>query len=519
MLPTPADPLVIEPQWPRVSLCTVTGQQTAGLLPLLMQQILAQTYPRQQLEWVVVDDGRDGRLPFQPSEQQLQGLKLRYERLSAAATVGQQRNLSHLLSTGEIVVVMDVDAYYPPGRVEHAVEQLLGSEALVAGCSQQPVLLLAQRQLWLTGASGPNQAPAATLAYKRELLQHTGWDPTANTNDDVSLLQGGSFVLEPLDANFTALGLIAPGEQEKQQRLLASPAAQPAQPLPEAVAQELFEQLGGVLEAYQAKLSPPAAPVPAPVRPMPSAWNRLGIHRAFCITMEGKVERQARIQQRLGALGITPVFFKATTPETLPKIIHDMPIMNRPTQLACLTSHLRLMQYLANQPEPEECYLIIEDDAILRESFNEVDFFQSLPEQWEIIQLGSNNPSTVQRGLSLLQHGVHFTRWNHDFWATFGYLIKHQAAERISSTFLDSEARLNFVNYHRPGCHLADFLLYESAITYTSCDPMVTFDPDFNSDIGYNDVTAGATAKAARFVDGYWNAQATLDPVRTSTHA
>lgn len=149
-----------------MSLCTVT-HGPAGLLPLLQQQILTQTYPRELLEWVIVDNSDDSTQAFQPDPHQ--GLTIRYERLKQRLPLGQVRNLSHGFCSGEIIVVMNDTDYYPTGRVAHAVQRLSGGDGLMAGCNQLPVLFLPERELWLAGPFGSNQATAATWAFKREI--------------------------------------------------------------------------------------------------------------------------------------------------------------------------------------------------------------------------------------------------------------------------------------------------------------------------------------------------------------
>ena len=48
---------------------------------------------------------------------------------------------------------MDDDDFYPPSRVEHAVEQLLNSDKEIAGLSSLPVLCIEKPDLRLTTTS------------------------------------------------------------------------------------------------------------------------------------------------------------------------------------------------------------------------------------------------------------------------------------------------------------------------------------------------------------------------------
>lgn len=65
--------------------------------------------------------------------------------------LGKKRNQSHLYCLGEIIVYMDDDDWYPPTMVEHAVTRLLEGEAMIAGSTTLPVLLLPKQELWQVG--------------------------------------------------------------------------------------------------------------------------------------------------------------------------------------------------------------------------------------------------------------------------------------------------------------------------------------------------------------------------------
>jgi len=104
---------------PRVTICTPTFNRRP-FIPALVACIEAQDYPSDRIEWVVHDDGTDpildliDHLPY-----------LRYFRHDGPKlTVGAKRNFIADQATGDILVHMDDDDYYPPQRVSHAVETL-----------------------------------------------------------------------------------------------------------------------------------------------------------------------------------------------------------------------------------------------------------------------------------------------------------------------------------------------------------------------------------------------------------
>jgi hypothetical protein len=71
---------------------------------------------------------------------------------------------------------MDDDDYYPPDRVNHAVEKLCESKALCAGSSAMFIYFKHINKMLQFGPYGPNHATAATFAFKKELLLQTKFD-------------------------------------------------------------------------------------------------------------------------------------------------------------------------------------------------------------------------------------------------------------------------------------------------------------------------------------------------------
>ena len=76
---------------------------------------------------------------------------------------------------------MDDDNFYPPSRVEHAVEQILNSDKEIAGLSSLPVLCIENSDLWLSTSPGENYVTPGTFAFKRSFLENHNYK-----NEDAS---------------------------------------------------------------------------------------------------------------------------------------------------------------------------------------------------------------------------------------------------------------------------------------------------------------------------------------------
>jgi len=103
--------------------------------------------------------------------------------------IGGKRNLSHELSLGDIVVYMDDDDFYPPTRIEHAVDALLSSDNLVAGSTYLPILFVKDCDFWMAGQYSKNHATAGTFAFKRELLRETSYQDDAVSAEERCFLR------------------------------------------------------------------------------------------------------------------------------------------------------------------------------------------------------------------------------------------------------------------------------------------------------------------------------------------
>lgn len=185
---------------PTVTVCTVT-QNRSHLLPLLEACILNQTYPLELIDWVIVDDSDPGRPRFSPTPETT--LKIKFVSVDQKIPLGQKRNLSHRFCKGDIIVYMDDDEYYPPLRIEHAVDQLEKSGKEMAGATNLPILFIPECELWMSGPFGDNHATANTFAFKRSLLEQARYEDQATHAEEKSFLKNYTIPMVQLDPKRT----------------------------------------------------------------------------------------------------------------------------------------------------------------------------------------------------------------------------------------------------------------------------------------------------------------------------
>jgi hypothetical protein len=180
--------------YPFVSVCTPTYNRRpfiSGMLKCFDHQ----TYPKDRMEWIIIDDGTD-----KIEKLVIQHPNVKYFKYDEKMTLGKKRNLLHEKSKGEIIVYMDDDDYYPPERVSHAVEKLMDNkEALCAGSSEIYIWFKHINKMYQFGPYGEKHATAGTFAFKRELIKNNKYDEEASIAEERSFLKNYTVPFVQLD--------------------------------------------------------------------------------------------------------------------------------------------------------------------------------------------------------------------------------------------------------------------------------------------------------------------------------
>ena len=185
---------------PFVTLCTPTFNRRP-FIPFMIKCFENQTYPKDRMEWIIIDDGTDKIGDMLTDIHQI-----KYFSYDEKMTLGKKRNLAHEKSSGEIIIYIDDDDYYPPQRVSHAVEMLQKNpQVLCAGSSIMHIYFKHVEQMYCFGPYGPNHATAATFAFRRELLEKTRFEETACVAEERFFLKDYTIPFVQLDTMKTIL--------------------------------------------------------------------------------------------------------------------------------------------------------------------------------------------------------------------------------------------------------------------------------------------------------------------------
>ena len=188
-----------------VSVITSTANR-ARFMQRLITMYMYQTYPHEDMEWIILDDGEESVEAF---FKDLCLPNIRYIRSSARQTMGTKLNRLVYEARGDILVVMDDDDYYPPERVASAVAAFAGNPwCEVAGTSLVYMYSTATGEVYQAGPYHKKHALNCTLAWKRSYSEKQLFDPAEVCAVEKRFLRGFTVPMIQLKPSETILHVI-----------------------------------------------------------------------------------------------------------------------------------------------------------------------------------------------------------------------------------------------------------------------------------------------------------------------
>ena len=179
------------------SIITVSQLVRFECLLNLYELIKLQSY-KNIIEWVIVEGSKNkedadtnktniNNLIETHSKDIYNYIKIKYIEFSNKK-LSDLRNIGNTSCTGDIIVCMDDDDYYPIERVEHAVDSLANSNNLIAGCSDIYMYEYFMGKLYKFKGFHQNHSTNNCLAFKKEYLKNHKHDSGLNMAEEKSFL-------------------------------------------------------------------------------------------------------------------------------------------------------------------------------------------------------------------------------------------------------------------------------------------------------------------------------------------
>lgn len=121
---------------PTVSIITPTYNRSK-LFPLAILNYNCINYPREKIEWIIVDDSDDKEQikSLLPPEEKWADMRLQYHKLEEKMSIGEKRNYAVSKSNNEVIVCMDDDDYYPQDSVRERVTTMIKNNKKCVCCT------------------------------------------------------------------------------------------------------------------------------------------------------------------------------------------------------------------------------------------------------------------------------------------------------------------------------------------------------------------------------------------------
>ena len=170
---------------PNVSIITPTGNRRV-FFSLALKNYQSFIYPREKIEWIILDDGTESIGDLIPKDKSIRYIKMDCD--GNRLPIGCKRNKAVEYASHEYIVFMDDDDYYTPESLLARVKLLINSDIDCVGCSSVGCYSLITNESVLAEDSN-NTLCEATLAFKKNFWEERKFDEGDLNNESKFFLQ------------------------------------------------------------------------------------------------------------------------------------------------------------------------------------------------------------------------------------------------------------------------------------------------------------------------------------------
>jgi glycosyltransferase involved in cell wall biosynthesis len=174
-------------------------------IPTLITIYKNQTYPKDKMEWIIIDDGRDKvKDLFEEASHVIPNI--RYISKDEKMRLGAKRNELNLEAKGKIIVAMDDDDYYPPERVQQVVNAFKNNPSIdLVGSSEMMLYYTDNKKIYSLGPFHPNHATNGTMGWRKRYSNTHKYDEYVTKAEETSFLDNYKNKMIQLDPKRTML--------------------------------------------------------------------------------------------------------------------------------------------------------------------------------------------------------------------------------------------------------------------------------------------------------------------------
>jgi glycosyltransferase involved in cell wall biosynthesis len=189
---------------PFVSIVTPTYNRRK-FIPYLIKIYEHQDYPKDRMEWIILDDGSDKvEDMFVEISKKMPNIRYIYE--EEKMLIGAKRNRLNKEAKGDIIIAMDDDDYYPPSRVSHVVSKFQSNPKVdLVGSSEVYMYFTDNQKIYKFGPYGPNHATNGTLGWRKRYANTHVYNEIQTHAEEQSFLENYKNPMIQLDPFKTML--------------------------------------------------------------------------------------------------------------------------------------------------------------------------------------------------------------------------------------------------------------------------------------------------------------------------
>jgi len=176
-------------------------------IPNIIEVYRNQTFPKEKMEWIVVDDGRDKVEDlFEEASKTIPNI--RYIYMDEKMRIGAKRNFLNKEARCAILIAMDDDDYYPPDRIESVVEAFRKNPKIdLAGSSEMMLYYTDTKKIYSLGPYHPRHATNGTMAWRKKYADTHKYNEYVTMSEEKSFLDDYKNPMIQLDPKKTILVL------------------------------------------------------------------------------------------------------------------------------------------------------------------------------------------------------------------------------------------------------------------------------------------------------------------------
>lgn len=198
-------PFISDEDLPYVSILTPTKNRR-HLFPIALYNFAHFVYPREKLEWVIIDNGEEDIQDLLPSNANIKYMKLDQ---TQTYTIGQLRNICVQEASHDILLHMDDDDYYTPESVLARVKSLIKYKSEGVQCVGSVGIgcfdIVYNKST--DASNGITFLPEATLGYTREFWNERHFDNESTVAEFNEFLNGRQTKIRSIPFQFIIVAL------------------------------------------------------------------------------------------------------------------------------------------------------------------------------------------------------------------------------------------------------------------------------------------------------------------------